>query len=95
MKFNGFDNAFGIIDNIRDGKINLADVKYNQENFKSYLGEITKGKKSKELKNTLYNIEMLYKSRNEAIKFYDNYSLMVSESKTKAAKEIKGKGLKY
>ena len=42
--------------------------------------------KSKEHKNVLYNIEMLYKSRNEAIKFYDDYSLMLSEAKNKATK---------
>ena len=34
---------------------------------------------------------MLYKARNEAIKFYDGYSSMVSEAKTKATK---GTGLK-
>ena len=34
---------------------------------------------------------MLYKARNEAIKFYDDYSLMMSEAETKAAK---GRGLK-
>ena len=34
---------------------------------------------------------MLYKARNEAIKFYDDYSLMVSEAKNKATK---GTGLK-
>ena len=27
---------------------------------------------------------MLYKARNESIKFYDDYSLMISEAKTKA-----------
>ena len=42
-------------------------------------------------KNTLYNIEMLYKARNEAIKFYDDYSSMMSEAKYRATK---GKGLK-
>ena len=31
----------------------------------------------------LYNIEMLYKARNKAIKFYDDYSLMASEAKNK------------
>ena len=36
---------------------------------------------------------MLYKARNEAIKFYDDYSLIMSEAKTKA-KAIKGTGLK-
>ena len=34
---------------------------------------------------------MLYKVRNEAIKFYDDYSLMISEAKTKATK---GTGIK-
>ena len=35
---------------------------------------------------------MLYKSRNEAIKLYDDYSLMATEAKNKAKNE--GKGLK-
>ena len=42
-------------------------------------------------KNTLYNIEMLYKARNEAIKFCDDYSSMMSDAKYKATK---GTGLK-
>ena len=50
VNFDKFDNALDIIDKIGDGKIDLADVKNNQEKFKSYLGEIKKGKKSKEQK---------------------------------------------
>ena len=43
----------------------------------------------------MYNIEILYKARNEAIKFYDDYSLMMSEAKSKAKEnETKGKELK-
>ena len=34
----------------------------------------------------MYNIEMLYKARNEAIKFYDDYSSMMSEAIVKATK---------
>ena len=45
----------------------------------------------KSRKSTLYNIEMLYNARNEAIKFYDDYSSMMSEAKYRATK---GKGLK-
>ena len=91
VKFDEFENAVNIIDKIQNGKISLEDVKNNQEKFKSYLGEIKKGKKSKEQKSTLCNIETLYKVRSEAIKFYDDYSLMMSEAKTKATK---GTGLK-
>ena len=39
----------------------------------------------------MYNIEMLYKARNEAIRFYDDYSSMMFEAKLKATK---GTGLK-
>ena len=50
-----------------------------------------KNHRLKEQKNTLYNIAMLCKARSEAIKFYDKYSLMISEAKTKATN---GTGLK-
>ena len=93
-KFDKFDNALNIINKIKNGEITLADAKNNQKKFKSYLGEIKKGNKkhrSKEQKNTLHNIEMLYKVRNQAIKFYDDYSLIMPQSKTKATK---GTGLK-
>ena len=43
VKFDKFDNAVDIIDKIRDGKIDLPNVKSNQLKFKSYLGEIKKG----------------------------------------------------
>ena len=69
-------------------------VKNNQAKFKSGLREIKKGnnkKRSIEQKNTLYNIEMLYKARNKAINVYDDYSSMLSEAKIKVTK---GTGLK-
>ena len=48
-------------------------------------------KRSREQKKAFYNIEMLYKARSEAIKFYDEYSSMMSEPKTKVTK---GTGIK-
>ena len=44
LNFNEFDNALTLIDKIRGSKITLADVKNNQEKFKSYLREIKKRK---------------------------------------------------
>ena len=58
LNFDEFDNALNIINKIQNGKIKLEGIKYNQEKFKSYLGEVKKGKKSKDQKSTLYNIEM-------------------------------------
>ena len=95
-KFNKYGNALNIISKMQDSEISLADVKNNQEKFKSYLGEIKRGnskKRSNKQKSTLYNIEMLYKARTEVIKFYDDYSSMMSEAKAKA-KTTKGTGLK-
>ena len=37
---------------------------------------------------------MLYKAGNEAIKFFDDYSSMISQAKLKAKNETSGKGLK-
>ena len=88
LNFNEFDNALTLIGKIRDRKIGLADVKNNQEKCKSYLREIKKRnnkRKSQEQKNTLHNIEILYKARNEAITYYDYYSLIMSEAKIKSS----------
>ena len=56
----------------------------------------THKKRSKEQKESLCNIEILYKARNEAIKFYDEYSSVVSDTKNQAIKETiqRGTGLK-
>ena len=43
VKFDEFDNALNIINKIQNVEIDLADVKNNQEKFKTYLGEIKKG----------------------------------------------------
>ena len=81
-----------LIDKIWNGEIKPADARDKQNNFKLNLGEIKKGgKKSKEQRNTIYNVEMLYKARKEAIKFFDNYSLMISEAKNKSKKKKKKK----
>ena len=55
--------------------------------------ETTK-KDQRSKKNALYNIDMLYKARNEAIKFFNDYTSMVSEAKNKAKNKTSGKGLK-
>ena len=73
-KFNKYDSALHLINKMRNGEIKLSDVKNDQTTLKSNLGEIKKinnKKRSKEQRNALYNIEMLYKARNEAFKFYD------------------------
>ena len=92
-EFNKYDNALDLIDKIRNGETDL--VKNNQNIFKIRLGEIKKEvKNQKNEKNTIHNIEMLYEARKEAIKFFDDYSLLISEAKNKAKNNTSSKGLK-
>ena len=44
VKFNKFDNALSLTDEIRKGEISLADAKNNQIKFKSDQRETKKGK---------------------------------------------------
>ena len=70
------------------GEKQIRKTKRERET-KSDLSEIKKGNekhRSKEQKNTLHNIEMLYKVRNNVIQFFDDCSSMVSETKLKATK---------
>ena len=54
--------------------------------------QIVRNQKSKKI---LYTILKCFTARSEAIKFYDEYFLMMSETKTKAKQnETKEKGLK-
>ena len=64
-------DGFSILDKTTDAKISLADAKNNQVKFKSNLSEKKGNKKhrSKDQKDALYNIEMLYKARNSVAEF--------------------------
>ena len=60
--------------------------------FKSNLIKISKGRfKSEQQKSALENVKLLYKSRQVVFKFFNEYSLIASESKHKAKY---GEGLK-
>ena len=67
VKFNDFDNALDILNKVKEGEISLAHAENDQIKFKSSLGE--QKNRSKEQKNIQYNIKILYKARNNVIKF--------------------------
>ena len=92
-KFNESDNALGLIDKIREGETSLPNVKNDQKRLKSKLEgikNVNNDYRSKEQKDVTYNVEMLYKGGKNVIKFYDDYSSIISEAKHEA---IKGTGL--
>ena len=74
-----------------DIEVSLADAKNDQAEFKSGLSEKKRKQKSIDQKSKIIHCIMLYKSRNSVIKFFEDYSSMVSRAKLKATK---GTGLK-
>ena len=89
--FNQFDHTFSFSNKIRDGKVSLTNAKIDQENFNKDPNEAKRGNtkhKSKKQKNALYNIDILCKAREEVIKFFDDYSSMVSGAKNRTTKRL-------
>ena len=61
-----------------------GDAKELQNIFRSNLNRISKGRfESKEKKRALKNIKLLFESRQDAIKLFNDYSSIASEAKYK------------
>ena len=65
-----------------------------QYNFHKYLNIICIGNKNDNQKRTLANINMFYNTRDNAIRFTEDYGSMILEAKRLAIEEQEGKGLK-
>ena len=82
---------------IKNNQIKFAEVKNKQNEFLNKLSNIKIGKKTTEQKEVINNLEKLYNSKEEAIKFFRDYIEMLSNAKYNAKKkknETKGTGLK-
>ena len=91
--FNKIKDPITFLNDIKEGKISIQEAKDKQENYYNYLKKIRKGNKSANQKGTLANINILFDARDNAIKFYEDYNLMILEAK-KLAREQEGEGLK-
>ena len=71
-KFDGFDNAFNLLDKIRNGETALADVKSDKIKFKSDLGKIKKDVKnrSKELRKSTVQYWNSLQSKGQCYYFF-------------------------
>ena len=74
-------------------KYQYKKQKINKKNYYNYLNKVRKGNKSANQKRTLVNIDILFKSRDNAINFYEDYSSMILEAR-KLVIEQEGEGLK-
>ena len=81
------------LNDIKEGKISIQEAKDKQENYYNYLNKIRKGNKSVNQKRTLANINILFNARDNAIKYYEDYSSMILEAK-KLEREQEGERLK-
>ena len=84
-----------LLKEIRDGKITVERARVLQEDFNNNIKKLRKGNKNQEQKKTLANLDMLYNGRNEAIKFYEDYSSMILEAKKRLLKNKVEQDLKY
>ena len=88
--FNNIKDPITFLNDIKEGKITIQEAKDKQENYYNYLNKIRKGKKSANQKRTLANINILFNARDNAIKFYEDYSSMILEAKRLAKQEETG-----
>ena len=86
-------DPISLLNAIKEGEISVEESKNRQKNYLYYLNIIRKGYKNSTQKKTLSNIENHFNARESAIKFIEDYGLMILEAK-KLAREQKGKGLK-
>ena len=92
-RFNKIKDPITFLNDIKEGQISIQEAKGQQQNYYNYLNTIGKGNKSANQKRTLANINILFNARDNAIKFYEDYSSMIFEAR-KLAREQEGGGLK-
>ena len=92
--FKKIKDPITFLNNIKEGKISIQEAKDKQKNYYNYLNKVRKGNKSANRKRTLANINILFNARDNAIKFYEDYSSMILEAR-KLAREKRVKDLKY
>ena len=78
--FRNYQNLIDLFKDLRDGNINPRERLKYQINFKSDLGETKKGNKKSKSKGQI-NVKEL---RKIIIEFFRDYSILISEAKSKA-----------
>ena len=86
--FNKVKDPIDFFNGIKKSKISLKEAKEQQQDYYNYLNTIGRGNKSANQKRTLANFNIHYNARNSAIKFIEDYSLMILEAK-KAGKRTR------
>ena len=95
VSFYEYKDSKELFNAIKNNQIKFSEVKNKQNEFLNKLNNIKIGKKTIKQKETVNNLEKLYKSREEVINFFRDYVEMLSDANYNAKQnETKGKGLK-
>ena len=84
--FRIYQNPIKLFKNLKDGNVNPREVLKSQNSFRSDLGKIRKGNpdlKSEEQISVIQNVENVFDLREKIIDFFNNFSFLLSEAKTK------------
>ena len=95
VSFYEYKDSKEISNATKNNQIKFSEVNNKQNNFLKKLNEVKMGKKTIEQKETIHNLEKSYKSREEVINFFRDYTEMLSDANYNARKNgTKGEGLK-
>ena len=88
MIFDKSEDLIFFLNDIKKGKISLEEAKNIQQGYGKYLKEIRNGNKIAEQKELYINV--LFNTRDNAIKFIEDYGSMILEAKRLAKQEGTG-----
>ena len=88
-------NSSELFNELKDNRIRINDAPVNQKDFLRKINEVTIGKKTSEQKKVVTNLEKFYRSREEVLNFFRDYSKMFFDANYNAEQdETKGTGFK-
>ena len=95
VDFYEYKSSKELFNAIKNNQIRFSEVKNKENEFLNKLNNIKIGKKTIKQKETINNLEKLYKSREEVINFFRDYIETLSGANYDSKhSETKGKGLK-
>ena len=95
VSFYEYMDSSELFNELKDIRIKFNDAPANQKELLRKINEVTIGKKTSEQKKVVFNLEKFYKSREEVLNFFRDYSKMFFDANYNAKQdETKGTGFK-
>ena len=96
VSFYEYKDSKELFNAIKNNQIKFSEVKNKQNEFLNKVSNIRIGKKTKQKKEAVNNLEKFYNSREEVNNFFRDYIEMLSDANYDTKQnQTEGKGLKY